>query len=44
MTMLVVYDDAGRPIASSARLDGSTPRPPKGVFDFGRANREERVT
>jgi hypothetical protein len=41
---VIVYDDAGRPIASSARLDGSTPRPPKGVFDFGRANREERVT
>ena len=41
---VIVYDDAGRPIASSARLDGSTPRPPRGVFDFVRSNREERVT
>jgi hypothetical protein len=41
---VIVYDDAGRPIASSARLDGSTPRPPRGIFDFVRANREERVT
>jgi len=41
---VIVYDDAGRPIASSARLDGTSPSPPKGVFDFVRANREERVT
>lgn len=41
---VIVYDDAGRYIASSARLDDSIPSPPKGVFDLVRANREERVT
>jgi hypothetical protein len=41
---VIVYDDSGHPVASSARLDGSVPTPPQGVFDFVRANREERVT
>jgi hypothetical protein len=41
---VIVYDDAGHPVASSAKLDGSVPMPPKGVFDFVRSNRQERVT
>jgi hypothetical protein len=41
---VIVYDDAGRPLTSSANLDGSVPTPPKGVFDFVRGHHEERVT
>ncbi len=41
---VIVYDDSGRPIASSAYLDGSIPAPPRGVFEFVRSNHEERVT
>lgn len=41
---VIVYDDSGNPVASSARLDGSIPTPPRGVFDFVRTNRQERVT
>ena len=41
---VIVYDDADHPVASSAKLDGSVPTPPKGVFDFVRSNRQERVT
>ena len=41
---VIVYDDSGRSVASSGRLDGSVPSPPPGVFDFVRAHRQERVT
>jgi hypothetical protein len=41
---VIVYDNAGRPVASSASLDGATPTPPRGVFEFVRSNREESVT
>ncbi len=41
---VIVYDDSGRPIASSVTLDGKIPAPPRGVFDFVRSNREEGVT
>ena len=41
---VIVYDDSGRPVASSASLDGATPTPPRGVFEFVRSNREESVT
>lgn len=30
---LIIYDTAGRPIASSVTLDGQTPTPPSGVFE-----------
>jgi hypothetical protein len=39
-----VYDDAGSPVASGARLDGAPPRPPAGVFAFARAHGEDRVS
>jgi len=39
-----VYDNVGRPVASSASLGGATPTPPHGVFEFVRSNREESVT
>ena len=41
---LIVFDDAGRPIASSARLAGAPPVPPPGVFDYTRAAGEDRIT
>jgi hypothetical protein len=41
---VIVYDDSGRPVASSGQLDGSVPAPPRGVFDFVRARRQETVT
>jgi hypothetical protein len=41
---LIVYDDQGRALASNAQLDGQTPVPPKGVFDYVRTHGEERVT
>ena len=41
---VIVYDNSGRPVASSASLAGATPILPRGVFEFVRANREESVT
>jgi len=41
---VIVYDNVGRPVASSASLGGATPTPPHGVFEFVRSNREESVT
>ena len=41
---LIVFDDAGRPIASSAELAGQTPTPPPGVFDYTRTHGEDRIT
>ena len=41
---VIVYDDSSKPIASSGQLDGSTPTPPTGVFDYVRAHGQERVT
>jgi hypothetical protein len=41
---LIVYDDHGRALGSNAQLDGQTPVPPAGVFDYVRTHGEERVT
>lgn len=41
---LIVYDNSGRPTASSASLDGTTPAPPRGVFEYVRSHSQERVT
>lgn len=41
---VIVYDDQGRPLGSTAQLDGRTPTPPTGVFDYVRAHGEERVS
>lgn len=41
---LVVFDDGGRPVASSMRLDGRTPTLPAGVFDYARRHGEDRIT
>jgi hypothetical protein len=41
---MIVYDDAGNVLASSAVLHGVTPDIPAGVLDYARANGEDRVT
>jgi hypothetical protein len=41
---VIVFDDAGKPLASSARLDGEVPIPPPGVFDFTREHGADRFT
>lgn len=41
---LVVYDDAGRVLAASAELNGTTPPLPPGVLDAARTRGENRVT
>jgi hypothetical protein len=41
---VIVYDDRGVPIASQAQLEGKTPAPPPGVFDFVRQHGEERLS
>ena len=40
----VLYNSEGKPIRSSARLDGNLPQVPAGVLDFVKTNGEERVT
>ena len=41
---VIVYDGQGKPLAGSGTLNGKLSAPPQGVFDFVRANGEERVT
>lgn len=41
---VIVFDDSGQPLASSATLDGQVPTPPPGVFSYVAANGEERLT
>ena len=41
---LVVYDDFGKPIASTATLNGKAPSLPPGVFDYVRGHGQDRVT
>ena len=41
---VVVYDDAGRPVAGSGLLNGRLPTMPSGVLEFARQRREDRIT
>jgi hypothetical protein len=41
---VIVLDESGKPLASSAQLDGQTPLPPTGVLDYARANKQDRFT
>jgi hypothetical protein len=41
---LIVYDEAGRPLASSVQLDGQTPSIPEGVFSYVRQSGEDRLS
>lgn len=40
----IVYDDRGNVVASQALLNGQTPTPPSGVFDFVRQHGEDRIS
>jgi hypothetical protein len=41
---IIVYDAGGKPVASSARLNGDVPRIPKGVLDAAKGSGENKVT
>jgi hypothetical protein len=41
---VIVYDDQGVPVASQAQLNGKSPAPPLGVFDYVRQHGEERLS
>lgn len=41
---MVIFNDSGEPQASSARLHGTTPALPSGIFDYTRQKGEDRVT
>lgn len=40
----IVFNDAGEALGSNAQLEGQTPVPPSGIFDYVRQHGEERVT
>lgn len=40
----ILFDQDGKMLTGSGVLDGEVPRPPKGVFDYVKLHREERVT
>ena len=41
---MIVFDDSGKPVASSALLHDQIPAYPVGVFDYVRKNGKDRVT
>jgi hypothetical protein len=41
---MVIYSDAGQPLASSGLLHGAVPSLPSGIFDYTRQNSEDRVS
>lgn len=41
---VIIFDDSGKPVASSALLHDQIPSYPTGVFDYVRKNGEDRVT
>lgn len=41
---LAIYDESGNILESNATVDGKTPTPPAGVFEYARSHKENRVT
>lgn len=41
---VIIFDEKGQPVASSAQLDGATPVVPGGVFEYTRQTGEDRFT
>jgi len=41
---VIIYDNTGKPLASSGFLNGEVPVPPMGVFEYVRENGENRLT
>ena len=40
----IVFDESGKPVASSVQLDGKTPEVPDGVFNYVKNHGEDRFT
>lgn len=43
-TFIMILDDQGKQIYSSASLDGKLPSVPSGVFDYARSHNQSRIT
>ncbi len=43
-TFIIITDDSGKPLFSSAILDGETPSVPPGVLDYAKENGQHQVT
>lgn len=43
-TFVIIFDNNGKPVVSSAQLDGQIPILPSGVFDWVNKNGEDRFT
>jgi hypothetical protein len=41
---IIVFDNAGKPIASSVLLDNAIPIPPAGVFDYTRSHKSDWIS
>jgi hypothetical protein len=41
---LIIFDESGLSLASSVILDGKTPYPPAGVFDYTKIHLQDRIT
>jgi len=41
---IIIYSEAGEPIAGDGRIDGALPKPPPGVFAYVREHGQDRVT
>ena len=41
---IIIFDSTGKPVASTAQLNGQTPTIPSGIFDYVRQNGEDRIT
>jgi hypothetical protein len=44
LPFLIVFDAGGKPVASSAVLDGGVPSVPAGVFDYTAKHDQDRIT
>ncbi len=41
---IILYNDKGEAVLGSGLLNGTTPKPPRGVFDFAKTHGEDRLT
>jgi len=41
---VIIYDENGKSLLSTAELAGETPAPPKGVFEYSKNHGEDRIT
>ena len=40
----IIFNSFGQPISSTAKLNGQTPIPPKGVLDYAKNHRQNKIT